>query len=429
MRVELRPISSIHPYPNNPRVNQLAVDALAKSIQTFGFRQPIVVDDDDVIIVGHTRYLAALKLDLELVPVHVVADLTPSQVKAYRLADNQLHSFSDWDDQKLSSELAQLQGMDIDLSVTGFSADELVQLLGPRESRSAIDLDLMPGLSGAARTRRGDLWRLGSHRLLCGDSTRPEDLDRLLEGEAVQLVTTFPPANVPINLHTLAAEMESPSSEDAHRQAMDRRNDLGKPRRRCSKHSVRNRSTIKNDFHFDAESNSFLYAWLGNSVRTLDPGRSFYFWGGYGNIANFPPVLEAHGMHLSQVLIWDRQHSKRTRKDFRSAHGCGLYGWKTGAPHRFFGPTDATDLWSIPMVTPQSKAQQNEIPVELAVRTLQFSSQPGENVLDPFGGCGSVMMAAEQIGRRAFLLELDPWSCDIALSRYERITGNQAQRD
>jgi ParB-like chromosome segregation protein Spo0J len=178
MHVELRPIDSIRPYDKNPRVNDPGVDAVAASIREFGFRQPIVVDEESVIIVGHTRYKAALKLGLTEVPVHVAVGLSPAQAKAYRIADNQTASFSQWDDDLLPLELASLQELGYDLNLTGFDGNELLRLLQSDSTEGETDPDDIPEPPDEATTRPGDLWILGKHRLLCGDSSREEDVDR-----------------------------------------------------------------------------------------------------------------------------------------------------------------------------------------------------------------------------------------------------------
>src|SRR5271167_1498969 len=169
MHVEMWPIENVTPYDKNPRINDQAIDAVAASIQEFGFRQPIVVDEQNVIIVGHTRYKAALKLGLKMVPVHVAVGLTPAQTKAYRLADNQTATLSQWDEDKLPLELALLQEMDFDLALTGFSADELLRLLDSETNDGLTDPDDIPAPPDEAVTQPGDLWLLGKHRLLCGD--------------------------------------------------------------------------------------------------------------------------------------------------------------------------------------------------------------------------------------------------------------------
>jgi hypothetical protein len=196
MKVDMRPINSIRPYENNPRLNDAAVDAVAASIRQFGFRQPTVVDEAGVIIVGHTRYKAAQKLGLQEVPVHVAVGLSPAQAKAYRLADNQTAQLSGWDDDKLTQEIAQLQDMDIDLSLTGFSPEDLTRLLGELADQGLTDPDSLPEPADDAQTKPGDVCQLGNHRLLCGDSGKSEDVDRLLAGAPVHLVNTDPPYGV-----------------------------------------------------------------------------------------------------------------------------------------------------------------------------------------------------------------------------------------
>src|SRR6516165_4558289 len=224
MQIEQRPLTGIRPYENNPRHNDAAVDAVAASLHAFGFRQPIVVDDEGVIIVGHSRYKAALKLGLETVPVHTATGLTPAQVKAYRLADNQTASLSSWDDDRLPLELAQLQQMEVDLNLTGFAAEDLLRLLQPAPAPGLTDPDDIPAPPDQAQTQPGDLWLLGRHRLLCGDSGKAEDVDRLLDGAAVHLVHTDPPYNVrvePRSNNAIAAGLCSFEGARPH-QALDR---------------------------------------------------------------------------------------------------------------------------------------------------------------------------------------------------------------
>ena len=160
----------------------------------------------------------------------------------------------------------------------------------------------------------------------------------------------------------------------------------------------------------------------------LLPGRGFYIWGGYANCGNYPPVLKACGLYFSQSIIWDKQHPLLTRKDYMGAHEWAFYGWREGAAHAFYGPTNATDLWHVKKINPQSMCHLTEKPVELAARAMQYSSRPGEDVLDLFGGSGSTLMAAEQLGRRAFVMELDPLYCDVIVARWENFTGRKADR-
>jgi len=429
MQIEQRPLTGIRPYENNPRHNDAAVDAVAASIHAFGFRQPIVVDDEGVIIVGHSRYKAALKLGLETVPVHTATGLTPAQVKAYRLADNQTASLSSWDDDRLPLELAQLQQMDVDLNLTGFAAEDLLRLLEPAPAPGLTDPDDIPAPPDQAQTQPGDLWLLGRHRLLCGDSGKAEDVDRLLDGAAVHLVHTDPPYNVrvePRSNNAIAAGLCS--FEGArHHQALDRARHPQKAKPTGKKLRPKDRP-LANDFVPQQEFDRLLHAWLGNIARVLEPGRSFYLWGGYANCANYPPVLQATGLYFSQAVIWVKEHPVLTRKDFMGNHEWCFYGWREGAAHRFFGPANATDVWSVKKVNPQSMVHLTEKPVELAARALEYSSRPGENVLDLFGGSGSTLIACQQSGRRALLMELDPLYCDVIARRFEAFTGQTAQR-
>jgi len=428
MNVENRPINSIRPYENNPRTNDAAVDAVAASIKEFGFRQPIVVDEQGIIIVGHTRYKAALKLGMTGVPVHIAVGLTPAQAQAYRLADNQTATMSSWDDDKLIQELAKLRELNFDLNLTGFSEDKLLQLLATGNDGLA-DPDAVPEPPDAAITQPGDLWILGNHRLLCGDSSKAEDVDRLLDGAQVHLVNTDPPYGVkvePRSNNAIAAGLSS-FQGTTHHQGFDVERHPEKAQATTAKLRAKDRP-LANDFLSDEDYTRQLQAWFGNIARVLLPGREFYLWGGYSNIANYPLVLKANGLYFSQAIIWVKEHPVLTRKDFMGNHEWAFYGWKEGAGHQFFGPNNATDVWSIKKVNPQSMIHLTEKPVELATRAMEYSSKPGENVLDLFGGSGSTLIAAEQAGRRAFLMELDPLYCDVIVQRYEQFSGQKAQR-
>ena len=185
---------------------------------------------------------------------------------------------------------------------------------------------------------------------------------------------------------------------------------------------------LANDFVSDEEFGGMLRAWFGNMARVLLPGRAAYIWGGYSNIGNYPAALKAAGLYFSQTIIWDKEHPVLTRKDFMGAHEWCFYTWKEGAAHQFFGPNNVTDLWHIKKVNPQSMCHLTEKPVELAARAIEYSSQRGEHVLDLFGGSGSTLIAAEQAGRKAFLMEIDPLYCDVIVARYEQFTGKKVSR-
>jgi len=429
MDVTLWPISKIRPYENNPRVNDQAVDAVAASIKEFGFRQPIVVDEEGVIIVGHTRYKATLKLGLKSVPVHVAKGLSADQVRAYRLADNQTATLSQWNDDVLAKELSELQKTQFDLQLTGFSAETLALLLDNPPATGLTDPDEVPAPPDQPTTQLGDLWLLGHHRLLCGDSGKPEDVDRLLRAEPVHLVHTDAPYNVrvePRSNNAIAIGNSSFAGIKNH-QSFDLARHHQKLRPTSKKLRPKDRP-LANDFVSDEEFDRLLHAWFGNLARVLLPGRAFYCWGGYANCANYPPVLKASGLYFSQAIIWVKEHPVLTRKDFMGNHEWCFYGWREGAAHEFFGPNNATDVWSVKKINPQNMVHLTEKPVELARRAIEHSSRPKENILDLFGGSGSTLIAAEQTGRCSFLMELDALYCDVIVERWEKFTGRKAER-
>jgi len=439
MNIELRDIDQVRPYPGNPRQNDEAVDAVAASLREFGFRQPIVVDGEGVIIVGHTRWKAAKKLGLAKVPVHVATDLRESQVKAYRIADNQTAAIAEWDYELLPIELSSLQEMDFDLNLLGFDQEELARLMSGDVQQGLTDPDDVPAPPDAATTQPGDLWILGNHRLLCGDSSNAEDVNRLLEGATIHLCNTDPPYNVrvePRSNNAIAAGLSSFPASNAieaadargmHHQGFDLARHKSKAHATHRKLRAKDRPLV-NDFVSDEEFDRLLEAWFSNIARVLAPGRSFYIWGGYANCANYPPVLKRCELYFSQAIIWVKEHPVLTRKDFMGNHEWCFYGWREGAAHKFYGPSNVSDVWSVKKVNPQSMVHLTEKPVELAVRAIQYSSLAGENVLDLFGGSGSTLIAAEQTGRNAYLMELDPLYCDVIVQRWEKFTGKKARR-
>jgi DNA modification methylase len=384
------------------------------------------VDEDGVIVAGHTRYKAALKLGLRKVPVHVAVGLTPDQARAYRIADNKSASLSGWDDGLLAAELAALQTAGFDLDLTGFAGDDLAALLRGEPEEGLCDPDDVPAPPDEATAKPGDLWILGEQRLLCGDSSKAEDVDRLLGGASIHLVNTDPPYNVhvePRSNNAIGAGLSS--FEATHHQKLDvaRHPEKAKPTGRKLRAKDR---PLANDFLTEAEFDRLLLAWFGNMSRVMVPGRGFYIWGGYSNVANYPRALKESGLYFSQAIVWDKQHPVLTRKDFMGSHETAYYGWKIGAAHSFFGPNNATDLWQVKKVNPQAMAHLTEKPVELAERAVEYSSRPGENVLDLFGGSGSTMIACERTGRKSFLMELDPLYTDLIVQRFEKYSGKKA---
>ncbi|HVY62849.1 MAG TPA: DNA modification methylase [Planctomycetota bacterium] len=434
-------LDDLKPWDKNPRLNDQAVDRVAESIKRFGFGAPILARRaDKEVIAGHTRLKAARKLGLDRVPVRFL-DLDPADAHLLSLADNKLGEIAEWDDEGLAAVLRELQAEDMDLGdfeMAGFEGDALAELLA--EEGGGGNPDAVPEAPDEAITKSGDLWILGDHRLLCGDSSKPADVDRLLGGAVIHLVNTDPPYNVkvePRSNNAIAAGLSSfpPSSsaieasdaQGMHHQGFDLARHKTKSKRTTKKLRAKDRP-LANDFVSDEEFDRMLRAWFGNMARVLVDGGSFYIWGGYANCANYPPALKECELYFSQAIIWVKGHPVLTRKDFMGNHEWCFYGWKKGAGHSFYGPNNATDVWEVKKVNPQSMVHLTEKPVELATRAIEYSSKRGENVLDLFGGSGSTLIGAEQTGRHAFLMELDPLYCDVIVKRWEEFTGRHAER-
>jgi DNA modification methylase len=245
-----------------------------------------------------------------------------------------------------------------------------------------------------------------------------------LDGQTIQLCNTDPPYNVKVEPRSKAAIAAGNSSFTSYERQPGAVHHNGES---AKKLRAKDRP-LENDFVSDEEFDRLLHAWFGNIARVLDPGRGFYVWGGYSNCGNYPPVLKAHELYFSQAIIWDKEHPVLSRKDYMGAHEWCFYGWREGAAHQFYGPNNATDLWHVKKINPSKMVHLTEKPVELAVRAMQYSSLPGENVLDLFGGSGSTLIAAEQTNRKAFLMELDPPYCDVIVERFEKFTGKKAER-
>ncbi|MBZ5640599.1 MAG: DNA modification methylase [Acidobacteriia bacterium] len=412
--------------PFNPRtITDHDLEALRRSLRFFGTVEPVVVNRRfDRIVGGHQRVKAALAEGIETLPV-VYVDLDDPSEKQLNLALNRIHG--EWDVDKLAEVLAELEMAGADLDLTGFTEVEIEDLLrGSDEPIDGLtDPDAVPEPPDEPATQAGDLIRMGEHRLLCADAANPMNLELLLGDDRVQLVHTDPPYNVNVEPRSNNA-IAAAGKAKGHHQNLDlsRHPEKAKP---TGKMRAKDRPLI-NDFVKPEEFERMLLAWFGNLAKALEPGRSFYCWGGYANCANYPPALKASGLYFSQAVIWVKEWPVLTRKDFMGNHEWCFYGWKEGAAH-YFNPeiTNATDVWSVKKVAPPAMVHLTEKPVELAERAVFYSSRKGETVLDLFGGSGSTLIAAERLGRRAFLMEIDPAYCDVIAQRWQAFTGKKAE--
>lgn len=424
---ELVETEKLVPNPRNPnRHPECQIKLLGKIIRAQGWRNPIVVSKrSGFVIKGHGRLDAAKFLECERVPVDFQDYENEAAEWADMLADNRIAELAETDDEDLKKLIQELDGQ-IDLDLTGFDALSIEELLPPEATGEDQPTPEPPD---EALTRPGDIYILGNHRLMCGDSSSPEALDLLLAGARIQLANTDPPYNVkvePRSNNAIAAGLSSFPASDAiaasdsrgmHHQGFDLARHKSKGKATHAKMRPKDRP-LANDFISEADFDRMLREWFGNIARVLDPGRAFYVWGGYANLANYPSALKECELYFSQAIIWDKEHPVLTRKDFMGAFEIAFYGWREGAAHQFLGPNNATDLWHIKKVNGQKMVHLTEKPVDLAVRAMGYSSRPGENVLDLFGGSGSTLIGAEQAGRNAFLMELDTLYSDVIVQRW-----------
>ncbi|WP_245616799.1 site-specific DNA-methyltransferase [Comamonas granuli] len=396
-KIEQWPTAKLVPYARNARTHSDAqVAQIAASIAEFGFTNPILAGSDGVIVAGHGRLAAAQKLGLEMVPVVVLDHLTPTQRRALVIADNRIAENAGWDDELLRVELEALQDEGFDLDLTGFDADALADLLAGDEpdGEGETDDDAVPEVSETPVSRPGDVWLLGGHRLLCGDATVAASYRTLLAGEPVDMVFTDPPYNVNY----------ANSAKDKMR---------GKDR------------AILNDNLGDGFYD-FLLAALTPTIAHCRG--AIYVAMSSSELDVLQAAFRAAGGKWSTFIIWAKNTFTLGRADYQRQYEPILYGWPEGGERHWCGDRDQGDVWQI------KKPQKNDLhptmkPVELVERAIRNSSRPGNVVLDPFGGSGTTLIAAEKSGRLARLIELDPKYVDVIVRRWQDWTGQQATRE
>jgi DNA modification methylase len=390
-RIEIWPIEKLIPYARNPRTHSDAqIAQIAASIAEFGFVNPILVDTDAGILAGHGRLLGAQKLKLKEVPVIVLDHLTPAQRRAYLLADNKLAELAGSDDDLLRLELKDLELADFDLGVIGFSDEELRDLLGdPDVVAGLTDEDAAPEAPEQPVSRTGDLWLLGKHRVLCGDATVQGDVERLMAGDAADLVFTDPPYNV---------DYEGYTSD---------------------------KLTIQGDRMKPEEFDRFLRDSFARFRAVVKPGASLYVCHASSVQREFQNALEASGFEVRCQIIWAKNHFAWGFGRYKFQHEPMFYCHITGQKDPWYGDKSQSTLWQ------EKKPAANRLhptmkPVELIERALLNSSKAGDLVADLFGGSGSSLIACERRGRHARLMELDPRNVDVICRRFQEYSGKAA---
>jgi DNA modification methylase len=396
MEIKEVEVSALIPYAKNSRTHDDAqVAQIAASIKEFGWTNPILVDGDKGVIAGHGRLLAARKLGMAKVPTIELKDMTEAQKKAYVIADNKLALNAGWDTNFLSLELQELKDQDFDLTLLGFDDKELDALLSPEVAEGLTDEDSVPDTPIEPKTKLGDIYILGNHRLMCGDSTSTDAVDNLLEFGKADMVFTDPPYNMDFTggIHADGSKSFNAKHGGIKNDKMSR--------------------TEAEDF-FDA-INSIIYAYCVGAFYI-----TFYRLG----IGEYWKSLERTNLKVRSLIIWDKGNHTLSNSDYMSKYEPIFYGW-TGDNHNFYGGNNGMDIWEIKR-TAKNDLHPTMKPVELIEKALEDASKPNNVVLDLFGGSGSTLIACEKMGRKARLMELDPKYCDVIVKRWEDFTGKKA---
>ncbi len=397
IKVEYLPLDELRPDPFNPRtISQGQLRALERSIEEFGFVDPIIVRRQDLTVVGgHQRLVAARRLGIDQVPV-VQVDLSPDQARLLNLGLNRIGG--EWDEVLLARLLQHLDAEEQNLSLSGFEEDEVSNLLRSLDAEERLgrietfDLDAaLLEVKAGGRVSAGDVWLLGSHRLVCGDAARPEDLAILLDGQKAQLAVTDPPYNV----------------------------DYG-----ASRASGKRRRRITNDAMSPQQWEEFVRGWA-SSLLTATDGALYIFM----SCKEWPVVsrvLEEVGGHWSTTIIWAKDRFVIGRSDYQRQYEPIWYGWREGAPHAWHGGRSQGDVWQIERPA-SSQLHPTMKPVAVFERAIENSSRPGDTVLDPFLGSGTALIAAERTSHTCLAMEIDPVYCALAIARWEAFTGRTAK--
>lgn len=382
-------IDKLIPYANNARThNTEQIKLIQSSLREFGFINPVIIDDNYGIIAGHGRVLAAKREGIVKIPCVKVNHLSEAQKKAYILADNRLAELSEWDEEMLKIEIEELDGLDFDMDLLGFDLDDFFSEEVNSDELASED-DYEEPVPEEPHSKLGEIYQLGEHRLMCGDSTKAEDVQRLMDGKLADMLITDPPYNV-----------------DYHGGTVDR-------------------LTIQNDNMEDAQFRAFLADAFRCADGVMKPGAVFYIWHADSEGYNFRSACRDIGWVVRQCLIWKKSSFVLGRQDYQWQHEPCLYGWKNGAGHLWASDRKQTTILEF------EKPKKNEIhptmkPVKLFDYQIRNNTKEKDVVLDLFGGSGTSIVACEQNGRICNMMELDPRYVDVVIDRWEKLTGKTA---
>ncbi len=390
------PLSEIKPYENNPRYNESAVDAVAQSIKEFGFKNPIIVDKHKVIIAGHTRYKASQQLGLEEVPCIIASDLTDKQAKAFRLADNKLSELAEWDFIKLESEILGLP--EYDMEEFGFNLQEIEDKLDLEKELVDDEYEIPEKIE--TRVHTGELWQLGNHRLMCGDSTKAQDVEKLMNGNKADMVFTDPPYGVS---YEGGSKIEN------------------------GKIKSNKKEKIKNDNLVDYDNlYLFLYDVFNNLKVSTKEKSAIYIFYTHSRSREFLNAFYDNKLKQRSIIVWHKQGGGfgDFMAHYMNAYEPCIYG-SNGETVNWFGASNEKTVWEIKKGS-KSGLHPTMKPLELCGRAIFNSSQEGWVVLDLFGGSGSTLIASEQLNRSCYMMELDEKYVDVIIDRWEKYTGRKA---
>ncbi len=410
LNLQERRLSELHPADYNPRImlkpGDLEYENIKNSIETFGYVDPIIINSDGTIIGGHQRYRILLDLGYDTTQV-VVVEASKEQEKALNIALNKITG--EWDEKKLTELLIELDLSNIDMQLTGFSEKELENLKlkfdteDAQEDEDFHEEDAFEEATKETKTKRGDIWILGKHRLMCGNSTNAEDVKKLLQGKEMDLVITDPPYNVNYE-ETVEWRDESKGKKS------------------------REYSQIQNDEMTPEQFYEFLLTFYKQTMAVMREGAAIYIFHADSSSLAFRQAYTDVGLKLSQVLIWEKNHFVLGRQDYQWKHEPILYGWKEGAAHYFIDDRKQSTILCEDRPI-KSDLHPTMKPIPLVGQLIKNSSKPGWTVYDPFGGSGTTIMAAEQLDRIAYSMELDEIYCDVIIKRWEEFTGCKAVKE
>ena len=397
-------LSNLRQYDRNPRLNDPAVEAVSKSIAAFGFISPIIVDEDFCICAGDTRFKAATRLGLETIPVVMVPGLQGDKFAGFNIADNRTAQIATWNEDELAKIIGELQKQEFDIESLGFSDVEMSALLDSLNSNmeEQADPDEVPDPPKKAITKPGDLWLLGNHRLLCGDSTKGDDVKRLMNGQRAIMMATDPPYGV----------------------------NLSKTKNGLPGFKTKHWGDIKNDTLEGAAIQPFLESCFHAAEEfALEKNAAWYLWHAHITGAFFAAAAAAAAdILLHRQIIWHKPKFVLTRSGmYHWQHEPCFYGWKRGHMPPWYGDKSQSSVWEVGRDADKGQ-HPTQKPIELFTIPMENHTLIGGLVYEPFSGSGSQVIAAETLDRKCYAMEIEPRYCDVAVSRWENYTGRKAKR-